>query len=288
MAEAAACGATMVVKGTEYVDGGEFTLLTAERYGPERRAIGHMHRWLAARASTYKERCNIAPVGLLHPGEALWQSWHRLAPLYFGAGQALLAAGIPWRVVLEGDDWSDLKILYCFDGVPEHQGRSGGLRLLNVPDLDGWQPANPSLLARHRALRSALGQVVGWLFQAYFRLRWMRKLVDGTGLVHAFWGSPYFVLPDAGAKASLLEVLDHRIVPRVESREPVLAEIWQRAEARQLHLVNYAHSEQRVTVHFGAPVSGQVVSFQGDTESFGGSTLVLNLDLYAIIEYVER
>ena len=80
IAAAAACGATMVLKGTEYVEEGAFTLLTAIEVAPRRSAMGQIHRWLAEHSELYRNRENAARVGLLHPGDALWQDWDRLAP----------------------------------------------------------------------------------------------------------------------------------------------------------------------------------------------------------------
>jgi hypothetical protein len=80
IAEAAACEVATVVKGTEYVEESTFTLLTAIEVAPQRSAIGQIHRWLAEHSELCRNRENAAHVGLLHPGDALWQDWDRLAP----------------------------------------------------------------------------------------------------------------------------------------------------------------------------------------------------------------
>ena len=108
IAEAAACGASMTVKGSEYFEAGQHTVLTPEQFAPVQQAIGDYNRWLEANAGLYQERENAARLGLLYPGERLWLDWFRMAPLYLGAGQALLYEGLPWRVVNPGDDLSDL------------------------------------------------------------------------------------------------------------------------------------------------------------------------------------
>ena len=73
----------MVVKGTEYVEEGQFTLLTADSFRVQRLAIGKAHRWLEERADLFSpDRENVAPVGLLYPGERLWQDWARVAPAF--------------------------------------------------------------------------------------------------------------------------------------------------------------------------------------------------------------
>jgi hypothetical protein len=292
IAEAAACGATMVVKGTEYVQDGVFTLLTAERFAPQRAAIGRIHRWLASRADLYQGRQNAARVALCYPGEALWQDWDRLAPLYFGAGQTLLAAGIPWRVVTLDGDLDGLDVLFCFSGVVPGNGRPRGLRVVSVPDVPGWQPSSPSFLARHQSLRSVVSGPVGWLFQSYFRWRWSRQLVDRLGLVHFFWQTPFFRLPPAQAQEALLATLGERPYPHVRADVPLLAELWRRGEEWQLHLVNYAAGPQHVTVEFSHPVHGLIMSpdepvegVKGAGGEFRATSLEVALDVYTVLQY---
>jgi hypothetical protein len=292
IAEAAACGAAMVVKGTEYVQDGVFTLLTAERFAPQRVAIGRIHRWLASQADLYQGRQNAARVALCYPGDALWQDWDRLAPLYFGVGQTLLAAGVPWRVVTPDRDLAGLDVLFWFGGIAPGDARPPGPRVVSVPDVPGWRPSSPSLLARHRSLRSVVSRVVGWLFQSYFRWRWSRQLVDRLGLVHFFWQTPFFRLPPAQAREALLAALGERPYPRVRADAPLLVELWRRGEEWQLHLVNYAAVPQQVTVEFNHPVRGLIVSPDESGEGAGraggefqGTSLEVAVDVYTVLEY---
>lgn len=286
IAEAAACGATMVVKGTEYVEDGEFTLLTAERFGPQRKAIGNLHRWLAEQAGLYQGRQNVVRVGFLHPGDALWQAWSQLAPLFFGAGQTLLAAGIPWRVVAEKGQMADLDLLFCFGPAPDESAIPPGLRVVSVLELPGWAPRPLSFLGRHRRLRSVFSRVVGWLFQSYFRWHWWRQLVDRLGLQHLFWQTPFFRLPPVPAREALLEAVGERPYPRVRSGDPVLVEVWRKGEGWQLHLVNYAASPQPVTIEFGQPVRGTILSPDGPAEAvFEGLSVEIELDVYTVLDY---
>jgi hypothetical protein len=290
LAEAAACGAMMVVKGTEYVEEGVFTLLTADRFAPQREAIGQFHRWLAEHPDLFHGRESAALVGLLYPDEALWHEWDRLAPLYFGVGQTLLAAGIPWKVVTPQDDWSGLRVLFCFDGMPVSDAARPRPRIVSVPQLSGWNPPPPSYLARHKAARRPVSKGVSWLFQSYFRSRGVRRLVDSLGLVHFFWQAPFFRLPPAAARESALAALGEPPFPRVTSAAPVLVEPWLKGDRWQLHLVNYAAQAQSVKVEFGQPVSGRLLTpdKDGQTESestFGGSVFECTLDVYAVLEY---
>jgi len=286
IAEAAACGAAMVVKGTEYVEDGAFTLLTAEQYAPQRQAIGRIHRWLEAHAALYDGRREAAALALLHPGEALWLDWDRLAPPYFGAGQALLAAGLPWRVVVPGADLAGVEVLLHFGDL---QGLTlpPGARAVAVPELPGWAPRPPSFLARRRAARGLVAWAVGELYRAYFRRRWARRLGDRLGLVHFFLQSPYFRLPPPEATAALLAALGPLPHPRVTAAVPVLAELWRQAGDFQLHLVNYAPQAQPVTVDFGRQAQGSLLSPDGAATpaEFRGTQLNFPLDLYAVLCY---
>lgn len=285
LAEAAACGAPMVVKGTEFVEAGRFTLLTAEAYAPQRLAIGRYQRWLEENAALYEGRENLAPVGLLYPGEALWQRWSRISPAYFGAGQALLAAGIPWRVVAAPDQLQGLWALLTFTSLPSDWALPPGLKVVHVLDLPGWEPPAPSLLARHPTLRRAASFVTGEIYRAYFRYRWARWLLDRVGLVHFFLQSPYFQLLPEPHLQTLLAELGQGPWPRLEAEFPVLVEWWQGRDARQVHLVNYAAQPQRVEVDLGCPVAGQVLSPDGPTQQFQAERLPLVLDVCAIIQY---
>jgi hypothetical protein len=293
IAEAAACGATMVVKGTEYVENGFFTLLTAEQYASQRAAIGRMHGWLADHAALYQERQNAASVALLHPGDELWQDWDRLAAPYFAAAQALLAAGVPWRVVCGRDDLSGLDVLLCIGQHPPAETLPVGLQLIPLLELPAWEPAGPSLLARQPGLRSVVGGAVSWLFQAYMRWGGARRLGDRLGLPQLIIQSPHFVLPSPARLQSLLAAMGELPCPRVEAGIPVLAELWRKGEQWQLHLMNYGPDPQAVTVDFGQPVAGWLLSPDGTDNSeetaavvrIGGVGIKLTLDVYAVLEY---
>jgi hypothetical protein len=280
MAEAAACGAPMVVKGTEFVERGVFTLLTAERFEAQRAAIGAYHRWLSDHVDLYGAGVSAARVGLLHPGTALWVDWDRWAGLYFGVAQTLLVAGVPWRVVLsDGELTEDLDVLLCFDRRPVLRGT----RVVSVPDLPGWAPPGPSFLARSGAARSLVAGVVGALYRSYFRYRWARRWGDRLGLAHFFLQSPYFRLPRPEAQRGVLEALGEPPPPRIKAGKPILGEVWQRSDRRQLHLVNYASAPQKVTVDFVEPVTGTVLSPDGPTAPVNGPRLELTLDVYAVV-----
>jgi hypothetical protein len=201
--------------------------------------------------------------------------------VFFGAGQTLLAEGIPWRVVLPEDDLNGIEVLLIFGS-----DRRPPAAVVNVPDLAGWSPPPASFLASHERLRRGFSSVAGEIFRAYFRWRWARRLGDRLGLASAYTQSPFFRLPPAAARSALLAALGEPPLPRVLAHTPVLAEAWTQkhppterdAPARQLHLVNYTGYPQAVTVCFEGAVQGQAVSPDAPAFEFHGDRLELNLD----------
>jgi hypothetical protein len=74
--------------------------------------------------------------------------------------------------------------------------------------------------------------------------------------------------------------------PRVKwAHAPVLIEVWQSADERQCHLVNYAEDLQTVTVDFGESVTGKVVAPNFKDMDFKGHQIELELDVYAVLRY---
>jgi hypothetical protein len=280
--EAAACGASLTVKGTEYFEGGQHTMLTTARHADIHRAVGQMNRWLAGRTDLYEGRRNAAPVGLLFPGEALWLNWHRLSPVYYGAGQTLLAAGLPWRVVLPGGDLEGIETLLAFGKFP---ALPGDVRAIDVLALPGWQPRPASLLARQRGLRRASAALTDTLTRAYFGSRPARRLMDRLGVFRTFSQSPQFTLPPEAARRALLDAVGP-VFPRVLAESPVLIDVWRRGGETQAHLVSYAGQPQTVHVGLGRAVSGVILTpGAADEQPFGGREVALALDIYAVLRF---
>jgi hypothetical protein len=281
--EAAACGVPMVVKGTEFVVDGDFTLLTAERFAPQRDAIGAIHRWLERHADLYNNQTNLASIGLLFPGEDLWFNWNRLASRYFGVGQVLLAAGFPWKVVAEPGHLENIETLLTFGDLPSDWSLPDEVRVLNVLEMPGWKLPKPSLLAQNGWLRKPVAFVVEELFRAYFHSRLARRILDGVGLSHFFLQSPFFKLPSETQSRELLNTIGEGSRLRVRSDAPVLIEHWGRELASQIHLVNYATYPQTLEIEFGKFVRGRILSPRKEEIKVEGETLSLDLDIYAIL-----
>ncbi len=315
IAEALACGVSMMTKGTEYHDGEQMTLLTAEIYAPVRAAIGGYHTWLEANRALYVgERRNLAPVALLYPGEALWLDWHRLAPLYFGAGQALTAEGIPWRVIRPGDSLDGVRVVLVFDeqgqaltaeGLLWRVVRRDSVRdgmqvflaleegqtlppaevpVVFVPELAGWQPGQQAAIGQHALLRSAANALAHFGLKAYGGLKPVRWAMDSLGMAKLVTQTPLYYLPQAEARKALLDALPPNLYPRLESELPALIEVWQDGDTLQVHLANYAQVPQTVRVLLEAPLSGQSITPDGEEEARReGTELGVSLDIYKIL-----
>jgi len=283
IAEAAACGASMTTKGTEYNDGKHLTVLTDRKYAGVHAAIGRYHAWLEANAHLYAQRRNVAPIAVLHPGAALWQQWHTLAPLYFGAGQTLTAGGLPWRVLGPGQSADDVRILLTFDEESAQAYARPGLPVIHVPSLAGWRKLRPSPVARHAALRQIVTGGAQALLNAYHESKLARGVMDRLGLPRLITQSPFFYLPSSEARKSLLAALPVAY-PRVAAPAPVLIEVWQGEPGRQIHLINYAAAPQNVQVQLGETCAGHIVSPDNDqAQTFEGERIDLALDVYKLL-----
>ncbi|MCS7040197.1 MAG: hypothetical protein RMN24_13160, partial [Anaerolineae bacterium] len=288
MAEAAACGAATVIKGTEFVEAdGTFTLLTAAAYAPQREAIGRYHRWLEAHADLYDSANweNAAPIGLMHPGDELVWRWPDLARRYFGVGQTLTAAALPWRVVRTPEEGAGLAVLLDVRSDADRLSPTPPARIA-VATLPLWGDERPSPLQRWRWARRLAGGVLEALYRAYFERRWARRLIDRIGLVHFFLQAPYFRLPPLQARTHLLQALGSVPGPRVRAEAPVLVELWRQRQSGEmaLHLVNYAPTPQTVAVTL--PRAGSVRLLSPDSPESGviqTDSLAFLLDIYTVL-----
>ena len=285
IAEAAACGASMTIKGTEYNDGKQMTLLTESTYHAQHQAIGAYHDWLEANQSLYQNRKNVAPIALLYPGEALWQEWMSLAPIYYGVGQALTVLGMPWRVIREGDDGDNIQVVLTFTDtqrdfhLTDHEHMQ-----IHVPELLGWAWRDPSIVARGGFLHSFVENLGLFLLRSYHSNKFTRKVMDSLNMAKLVTQTLLFNLPNPEMINCLADSLPVEIFPRVSSQEPVLIESWHTGSQRQVHMVNYAKIPQEIRVHFESEVSARVISpDHQETMTLSGESISLLLDIYSVL-----
>lgn len=284
IAEAAACGGSNTIKGTEYYHQGAHTVLSAESFMAEREAIGRYQRWLAAHSGIYSESGeNLAKVALLLPEDELRLDWHRTAPLYFGVCQTLLFSGIPWKVVRSEDQIGESHYLLSlsqskFDTAP-NQSR---VKMIHVPSLPGWSRPESSFLQQHPVIRRFVAFVEDALMRGYFQSRILRLVFDRLGLIRLFTGCEYFRIPPDSMRKVLLDRLRGCQLIEVENA-PVLVEDLLRDGCRMIHLVNYGEGPQLVTVNLDHAVEARVISPEQSDVIISGKCLKIRLDIYSII-----
>jgi hypothetical protein len=179
-----------------------------------------------------------------------------------------------------------LQSLIVFDqnDLPDDQ-LPPGIEVIEITRLSGWQfVEKASLLQKSRLLRGWVTQFCEALVRSYFANRTTRRVLDRLGIMRLFVDSPFFSLPGAEARASLLAAIPLDGQLRVISDAPVLVEIWEHKGQQQIHLVNYANQPQSVRLSFPAPVSAKLLSpdmlFDSHVE---GQDIELQLDIYTIM-----
>lgn len=285
IAEAAACGASMTIKGTEYNNGSQMTMLTDRAYSQQHHAIAAYNKWLEKHSELYTERQNVARIGLLHPKEDLWRHRTELAAIYYGAGQTLTHAGLPWRVVRRDDSLEGLTVLLTFTTKDKGTGSDSlNLKTHHVPDLPGWAWKKPSAAARKGLWHNLVENVGLSLLNAYHSSKFARHLMDSLNMAKLVTQTTLFNLPSPEDQLTLIEALPDELHPRVTAEGPVLIETWKKGRTLQVHLVNYTEKPQKVTVHFAAPVKAENLSPDSTgRETFEGQTISFELDIYTIL-----
>ena len=282
IAEAAACGASMTIKGTEYNDGTRMTLLTDPAYAPQHQAIGNYNRWLEAHHDLFLDRTNAAPIGLLYPEEDLWRHYFALAPVYYGAGQVLTWSGIPWRVVRAGDPLDGLTALLTFGVDAQVLGEQ--VTHIHVPALPGWAWRKLSPVARGGFWHTLVEGAADFLIRAYHGSKIARLVMDKLNMAKLVTQTSLFNLPGSQKRATLLAALPDQILPRVEAEKPVLIDIWEQAGEGQVHLVNYADHPQTVRVHLGSNARVRAISpDRAGMTTLEGDQVSLDLDVYTVL-----
>lgn len=275
IAEAAACHTAAVIKGTEFKERGAFTLLTAQAYASQRRAVGMYQQWLKAHSDLLDGVWeNQAKVGVCLDSERLWFEWPAVAPKFFGIAQGLTALGVPWTVV-HAPGKQDMLVFDVFRDKPIPMNRP--------------QPAhtrNRAGLLQHSAwLRRLASALVVALYGAYFEHRLARKLGDALGLVHFFAQKAYFTLPSVQMQEELRRVVNEVPSPRAEAEVPVLVEHWRSNETGEhaIWLVNYANEPQIVTLSLPFHLSGFLLSPDHPSRQVEGCKLQFRVDVLSVL-----
>ena len=291
MAEAAALGCSMTTKGTEYHDGQKMNLLTAPEYKKQQESIGNFHRWLEANQRVYENQTTrISEIAILHPGDLLWQNWHRMAPLFFATQQALLANGIPWRVTRDIEDLSDLNQVIHFDNHSLPKNLSTPPKFINAFELKSWEEFSESYFNRKPWLMSSLSEIADRLIRGYHGVKSMRKLMDWLGMSKLVTHTPFFRVPEVNFQNELLSLLSINRF-RVISSNPVLLDIWKtKTSGINFHLVNYHTQKQRIKLKIPYNLSIKMTGYDQESEIIkeNSGEITFNLDLYCIVSTITK
>lgn len=286
MAEAAALGCSMTTKGTEYHDGEKMTLLTAPEYEEQQIAVGNLHHWLQDHQAIYQSQTKrAASVGILHPGDQLWQNWFQIAPLYFACQQTLLTAGIPWRVITELEDMDGIQQLIVFDQRVQFEKIPPERSIINAHEFSSWKTFSPSFFERHPGMKNSLSCIADNLIRGYHASKSLRKLMDWLGMAKLVTHTPFFTLPALEFQHELLSKIDMQNIIRVISDYPVLIDLWNNeSDGLHIHMVNYHAQKQVIKLKIPDNSIITVISPEQQTQEMHktSGSAVLELDLYSI------
>jgi hypothetical protein len=286
MAEAAALGCSMTTKGTEYHDGEKMTLLTAPEYEEQQIAVGNLHHWLQGHQAIYQSQTKrAASVGILHPGDLLWQNWFQIAPLYFACQQTLLTAGIPWRVITELEDMDGIQQLIVFDQRVQFEKIPPERSIINAHEFSSWKTFSPSFFERHPGMKNSLSCIADNLIRGYHASKSLRKLMDWLGMAKLVTHTPFFTLPALEFQHELLSKIDMQNIIRVISDYPVLIDLWNNeSDGLHIHMVNYHAQKQVIKLKIPDNSIITVISPEQQTQEMHktSGSAVLELDLYSI------
>lgn len=286
MAEAAALGCSITTKGTEYHDGEKMTLLTAPEYQEQQKAIGSLHHWLQDHQSIYQSQTKrVASVGILHPGDQLWQNWFQIAPLYFACQQTLLAAGIPWRTITDVKDLEEIRQLIVFERLQKPDKIPPELSIINAFEFSSWRTFSQSFFDRHPGIKSILSESADNLIRGYHANKALRKLMDWLGMSKLVTHTPFFTLPPQEFQHELVRKIDDQKIIRVISDHPVLIDVWKNeSDGLHIHLANY-HAQKQV-IKLKIPDNSILTVISPDQQKqamyLTSDTATLELDLYSI------
>ncbi len=106
-----------------------------------------------------------------------------------------------------------------------------------------------------------------------------------VGMAKLVTQTPLYYMPDKKIQRSLLNNLSEEIYPRINSKAPVLLEIWKKSSGEiQYHLVNYDSKRQTIQLIFPDPSSGSVIvpTDIHERKFTNQDQITIDLDIYAI------
>ncbi len=246
-AEGYAAGGVPVLRAAEYIRDGRWTLLQPGRDDARLAAAGTAAR-VAGRVMAGGEPAEeAARVGVYVPDAIGWRG-----DLYPGGEddylvviQALVGAGIPFRVVGERTPPCDLGVLLV-PGRAQPPAWYGG-RTMRFGELGIRRQGRP-LLGWLSGPAEPVARVLGpRLVDAYYSRVHVRRFVDRLDLLFRLvFGNRFELVPlDAG----VARVLAATNPVQVRLERPGFIDLWRRGQELEVHLVSYDDLEQTAVVH---------------------------------------
>lgn len=275
LAETVALGAACVLKGSEYLDDrGRFSVITAPAFQASLAAAGSIFSWLDANQHLYDDAAPDPAVAVLLDEPGMRNDWSRTAPPTFAVALALQYLGIPYSFTTPASATA-LRVPLV---LPPQSQISAQRGWIVADELD--VPGQLVEVLESERFRTVADPILSNLARGYFGYAPLRRMIDATGLTRWFLQSPFFRLP---RRSQLLAQRLPKTVFSVMANLPVLAERYRRADGTQLlHLVNYAHQRQRVTL----PGHDLRLHTPDASALIGHETI--ELDVYAVMEITER
>jgi hypothetical protein len=284
-AEGYAAGGVPVVRATEYIEGGAWTLLHPARHQAQAAAAGGIARFVAANPDIFAQRRSAAAVVVYVPpqGNAPGSAYAEEHADHLAVIQALICASIPFRVARRPEEAVDdaaLLLLPSTATAPAgFQGQAMRFQQLGIPRR---RPSRLNLFAG--PIEPLLARLGPRMVDGYFTRAFVRRFADRLDL--------YFrlVFDDQFARRSIsgevLEVLRRAGPCWVETEGSVFADLWETASGLQLHLVNYDDrpTSVRIASRMGAP-RRIVAPGREPTSAPAGPEVRVALEQYAVVEW---
>jgi hypothetical protein len=261
-------------------------VITSAEFTPLRDSLAALLAWRRRHAALFRDTRPDPEVGVYYDERGMASRWEETAGPTFAVAAALLEHAVPFRFVTAArpdGPFPRLSVVLVPPGIagPVPSGR---YRVVHIPRGALDTPGAPSRLGALPWVRRLLDGPMSLLARAYFGTARARRLIDSSGLTERFLESPLFGLPRNGQEVTRL--LPPLATPRIAGTGPLLVERRRgNDDTLFIHIVNYADHAARVRVEESTPSRTRLHSpDEGTRLTLEGSTLMLTLECYAILE----
>ncbi|MCX7616521.1 hypothetical protein [Tepidiforma sp.] len=277
-AEGFAAGGTPVLRAAEYIRDGKWSLLQP---GTDDRRLEAFGRVVAAYAALLRggERREAARVGVYVPDAVGWGG-----DLYPGSGddylaviQALVGAGIPFRVIGERNEPCDLGCLLV-PASADPPAWFGG-RVMRFGELGLRMPRARPFRWFGGPLEPVVRVLGPRVVDGYYSRVHVRRFVDRLDLLFRLvFGGRFERVPMREDAARLLAAMNP---VQVELSGPGYVHLWESERGLEVHLVNYGDAPLRAEVRGGR---GSRPRVEGDGREAPGGRVEVGVFAVAVLE----